>query len=114
MSLELDLAGEKRGHGNCSHLPIRNPILLTPAPATLEYGHSRGPVMASDGGNGLRGMELLTVGFVLVTCVVLGYLVGDYIDARTETRPWGAVIGVMSGTGAGFLNLFRTVARNTR
>ena len=114
LSLDLRNPDEKRRHGNCCLEANGNPILLTPGTATLEYGHSRGPVMASGGGNPRAWMDLLTVGVVLVTCIVLGYLAGDYVDARMATGPWGVVTGVMAGTGAGFLNLFRTVARNQK
>ena len=70
--------------------------------------------MGSAGGSSHGNLELLSVGFVLVTCVVLGYLVGDYVDVKMEARPWGVVTGVMLGTGVGFLNLFRTVTRNQK
>ena len=70
--------------------------------------------MGSKSGSPHGNLELLSVGFVLVTCIVLGYLVGDYVDARIESPPWGVVTGVMVGTGVGFLNLFRTVTRNQK
>lgn len=91
-----------------------NPISLTPAPATLEYGNPGGTQMGSDGGSRTGGMELLAVGIVLVTCVVLGYVLGDLVDDRWGSKPWGSVVGVMLGTGAGILNLFRTVTRSQR
>ena len=70
--------------------------------------------MGSDGGGSHGNLELMSVGFVLVTCVVLGYLVGDYVDVKIETQPWGVVTGVIGGTGVGFLNLFRTVTRSQK
>ena len=70
--------------------------------------------MGSDGGNSHGIMAHMSVGFVLVTCVVLGYLIGDYVDVKIDARPWGVVTGVMVGTGVGFLNLFRTVTRNQK
>ena len=70
--------------------------------------------MGSDGRSSQGIMALLSVGFVLVTCVLLGYLIGDYVDVKIDARPWGVVTGVMVGTGVGFLNLFRTVTRNQK
>jgi F0F1-type ATP synthase assembly protein I len=59
-------------------------------------------------------MSLMTVGFALVTCVVLGYFLGHWLDGKLGTSPWLTVVGVLLGTGAGFLELFRTVARNLK
>ena len=87
---------------------------MTPEPPTLEYGNLGEPLMGSKDGSSHGSFELLSVGFVLVTCIVLGYLVGDYVDVKMEIGPWGVVTGVMVGTGAGFLNLFRTVTRNQK
>lgn len=56
--------------------------------------------------------SLLTVGTALVTSVVLGYLLGSYLDRRLGTSPWLVVAGVILGTAAGFVGLFRTVSRN--
>lgn len=59
-------------------------------------------------------MNLLTVGTVLVVCIVLGYLLGSYLDEKLGTSPWLVVSGVLLGTAAGFVELFRTVSRNLK
>jgi F0F1-type ATP synthase assembly protein I len=59
-------------------------------------------------------MGLMTVGIVLVSCIVLGYFLGRYLDGKLGTDPWLSVVGFFLGTAAGFLELFRTVSRNLK
>ena len=66
-------------------------------------------------GRGTRSiMNLMTVGTVLVGCIVIGYFLGSYLDRKLGTGPWLVVAGVMLGTAAGFVGLFRTVSRNLK
>jgi ATP synthase protein I len=58
--------------------------------------------------------NLLTVGTVLVACIAAGYLLGSFLDRRLGTSPWLVVVGVLLGTAAGFVELFRTVSRNLK
>jgi len=67
-----------------------------------------------DGRGGGSMWNLLTVGTVLVVCILLGYLLGSYLDRRLGTSPWMTVAGVVLGSTAGFVQLFRTVARNLK
>jgi F0F1-type ATP synthase assembly protein I len=65
--------------------------------------------------NGDRPLfSLLTVGTVLVACIVLGYFLGDYLDRRLGTRPWLLALGVLLGSAAGLVQLFRTVSRTLK
>jgi F0F1-type ATP synthase assembly protein I len=70
--------------------------------------------MASDGPRDRSILNLLATGTVLVACIVLGALLGGYLDRRLGTGPWLLVAGVTLGTAAGFVELFRTVSRNLR
>ena len=70
--------------------------------------------MTSDGGSTRSMMDLLAVGTMLVVCIVLGYLLGSYLDRKLGTSPWLVVAGVTLGTAAGFVELFRTVSRNLK
>lgn len=54
----------------------------------------------------------MTVGTGLVACLVTGYFLGKYLDEKLGTSPWLVVAGVILGTAAGFVGLFRTVSRN--
>jgi ATP synthase protein I len=69
--------------------------------------------MATDRGGGSL-WNLLTVGTVLVACIVVGYFLGSFLDRRLGTSPWLTVVGVLLGTAAGFVELFRTVSRNLK
>lgn len=66
-------------------------------------------------GQGNRSiLNLMTVGTGLVACLVTGYFLGSYLDRRLGTSPWLVVVGVLLGTAAGFVGLFRTVSRNLK
>jgi F0F1-type ATP synthase assembly protein I len=41
-------------------------------------------------------------------------LLGLWLDARWDTRPWLALLGVLLGIGAGFYNFFRVVLGTTK
>jgi F0F1-type ATP synthase assembly protein I len=59
-------------------------------------------------------LNLMTVGTGLVACIVTGYLLGSYLDRKMGTSPWLLVAGVLLGTAAGFVGLFRTVSRDLK
>jgi len=56
----------------------------------------------------------MTVGSILVACIVCGYFLGSYLDRKLGTSPWLVVTGVFLGTAAGFVELFRIVSRNLK
>jgi F0F1-type ATP synthase assembly protein I len=56
-------------------------------------------------------MGLLSVGTVLVAAILIGWYVGNWIDRRLGIGPWGMVSGVLLGTAAGFVELFRVVKK---
>jgi F0F1-type ATP synthase assembly protein I len=61
-------------------------------------------------GKGLRStMRFGSTGIELALSVGLGYLLGDYLDGKAGTRPWLMLAGVLLGTVAGFLNLWRAM-----
>lgn len=70
--------------------------------------------MPSNDGRGSDLWNLLTVGMVIVVSVILGYLLGSYLDRTLGTSPWLVVMGVLLGTAAGFFQLFRVVSRNLK
>ena len=70
--------------------------------------------MDPDGGSNRSILNLMTVGTALVSCVVLGYFLGSYLDRKLGTSPWLVVAGVILGTAAGFVGLFRTVSRKLK
>lgn len=50
-----------------------------------------------------------SAGFQLALSVVLGVMAGHWLDQKLATKPWFLVGGVVLGTVAGFVNLFRLV-----
>jgi F0F1-type ATP synthase assembly protein I len=70
--------------------------------------------MAPDGSRSRSPLGLLAVGTTLVSCIVLGCLLGAYLDRRWTTGPWLTLVGTLLGAGAGFLELFRTVSRDLK
>ncbi len=70
--------------------------------------------MGAAGGGNRSILNLMTVGIVLVACIVLGYFLGRFLDGMLGTEPWMAAGGFILGTAAGFLELFRTVSRNLK
>lgn len=71
-------------------------------------------LMSSGSRGDLKMLALLQVGTVLVGGIALGYLGGAWLDRRWETSPWLVVGGVVLGSLAGFIDLFRTISRNTK
>lgn len=70
--------------------------------------------MDSNGRSSRSVWNLLTVGTGLVACIVTGTLLGSLLDKRLGTSPWLMAVGVILGTAAGFVGLFRTVSRNLK
>lgn len=66
-------------------------------------------------GRGLkRTASLSSVGLELGLAVGLGYLIGDFVDEKWDTTPWGMIICIVIGSAAGFLSLYRAVKRVER
>lgn len=59
-----------------------------------------------------RGLATMgSLGFTLVGCTFLGLLAGYNLDRWLKTSPWFTIPLLLLGIGAGFLNIFMTVAR---
>jgi F0F1-type ATP synthase assembly protein I len=57
--------------------------------------------------------RLTSVGIALVMCTFIGYWTGNYIDHKSHTAPIFMVIFLIVGMGAGILNVFRTLSKNS-
>jgi len=51
-------------------------------------------------------------GVVLAASVGIGAGIGWYLDQRWGTDPWLAVVGLLLGSAAGFIELWRMVQRS--
>lgn len=59
-------------------------------------------------GSGVRGVGVaVALSAQLVLAIVLGFLLGHWLDHVFHTSPWLTIVGVLVGIGAGFLGLFR-------
>ena len=55
-----------------------------------------------------KGLSYATrIGVELVAGTLVGAGIGYFIDWKFKTTPWGIVIGVLVGSAAGFLNIYR-------
>ena len=71
----------------------------------VEHAASAGPSSGgrSDDGPGIR--DLLSLGGMLVGCIVVGVAIGLFVDARLGSAPTGVLIGTALGivaAGVGF------------
>lgn len=57
---------------------------------------------------------ILGLGWVLVTAVVLGTLLGAWVDRRLGTSPWFLIVGALLGTAAGVIHALRVSKRNLK
>ncbi len=60
------------------------------------------------------GAQFLGLGFQFAGAILLFLFVGQYLDRRFGTDPWGLYVGVFTGFGAGFFSLYRTVTEAER
>lgn len=45
------------------------------------------------------------------TTVVMGFVIGMYIDGRTGHRPWGALIGFVAGLALGAMSVAKSMEK---
>ena len=57
---------------------------------------------------GLSGLQASTMGLVMVGCITVGFLLGQWLDRQMGTSYWVPVL-VVVGAIAGFREMFRTV-----
>jgi F0F1-type ATP synthase assembly protein I len=56
-----------------------------------------------------KAAPYLNIGWSFVVPMVLGLLLGRYLDRRLEIAPWGTLACLLLGMAAGFLSFFRVV-----
>ncbi|HJN15368.1 MAG TPA: AtpZ/AtpI family protein [Armatimonadota bacterium] len=60
------------------------------------------------------GLELTTVGITLVITTAAGYFGGAWLDQKFGIAPVLTAVGVLFGSAAGFVQLFRVVGQSGR
>ncbi|MBI4446210.1 MAG: AtpZ/AtpI family protein [Acidobacteria bacterium] len=58
--------------------------------------------------------EYSSIIFVLPSSLLVGYLIGEWLDRRWGTFPWLSMLFLLLGGGAGFLQVFRILNRKRR
>ena len=53
---------------------------------------------------------LSSIAFVFPFSIAVGFLAGRWLDGKLDTQPWLALAGLILGTVAAFLEVFRIVA----
>jgi len=61
----------------------------------------------------VRLARLSSLGILFVLCTFIGCGIGYYIDKAAHTRPVFLIVFTLFGIGAGFLNVYRTVTKDT-
>jgi ATP synthase protein I len=60
-----------------------------------------------------RLTRLSSIGIAFILCSFIGFGVGYYIDTLIHTKPIFMIVFIIVGTGAGFLNAYRTITKDT-
>ncbi len=58
----------------------------------------------------LLALRLLGLGWYVAACIVVGVLVGIFLDQRFNTNPIFTLLGVLLGTFAAFYGLYKMVS----
>ena len=49
--------------------------------------------------------------FLLPSCMLIGYFIGNWVDEKWGTEPKLALVGVLLGSGAGLFQVFRLLQK---
>lgn len=60
----------------------------------------------------LQGVGLTNIGFYLITPLLLGVILGSFIDSKLSTHPVATIIFIVLGAVAMFYNLFRLTKKD--
>jgi F0F1-type ATP synthase assembly protein I len=58
------------------------------------------------------GGRYLGLGLQFGGAILLFLFAGQWVDRRLGSDPWGVLIGVFTGFGAGFYSIYRTLTRD--
>lgn len=92
-------------------VPFTRPTLGAATPSPQKRLGSSGSAGGSSQGNTPSSFNLgtgMSAGITLASSVVVGFLIGQWIDHHWHLAlPWGTIIFSLAGVAAGFINLFR-------
>lgn len=64
-------------------------------------------------GEYLQAFQFMNIGLYLMTPLLLGVLLGSFIDYEYHIRPVGTLVGLLIGTIALFYNLYQLIKKTT-
>ena len=54
-------------------------------------------------------LRFIGIGWYVALCIVLGALLGLWLDRKLHTTPWLAIVGIIVGTFVAFFGLYQMV-----
>lgn len=51
------------------------------------------------------------IGAVMAACIMIGYFIGRYLDAKFGTAPWLLIVSLLMSMTAGFLEVYKIVKK---
>lgn len=51
------------------------------------------------------------IGAVMAACILIGYFIGRYLDAKFGTAPWLLIVSLLMSMTAGFLEVYKIVKK---
>ena len=67
--------------------------------------------MPTNGGQNQNWGRYLGIGLEIAVGVALGYVIGNWIDRRYQSSPWGVLVGTMLGLAGGLYLLIKDAIR---
>lgn len=58
-----------------------------------------------------RSADASTIAWFFFAAILMGYLLGLWVDKTFHTAPWGSVVGACVGIASGFVNLVQVANR---
>jgi len=55
--------------------------------------------------------KISQLGFTIAACVIIGVLLGRFLDTRLDTSPWLTLLGSLLGMAAAFKSIFDFAAK---
>lgn len=68
--------------------------------------------MSEKGKDFVKLTRLSSIGIAMILCTFIGYFLGNFLDQHLHSGPVLTIIFLIIGIGAGFLNAFRTIAKD--
>ena len=63
----------------------------------------------------LKSIAYLTqVAFLMLTPIIGGIYIGQWLDVKWDTSPWLLFLGIVLGVGTGFMSLYKFIMKVTK